>query len=328
MHVLVAGAAARLGVALGSALVHRGHSVTVADRFEDLDARRAAAWFEEEGGGGTCLRLAGTSLERTLRCGLTRAHAVVLVGDPRDAAFDLELTIAAADAAVSLSRAIPLLRLTALEGTAGAASTPIVVHRGRARLRDLPLGIPVERTAAVLPEPDVALRLMAAMRDQRSVVLRAAECLARGRFQFETWDTASLAMLSTLAESGTSEMAAETTVDLLDGRLLSAAVERCVHRADSLDGRILHLTGGPGCRLELRRILAHQSLLVEPSPAVPFEAGAVAPAPPKALLLDDGPSRRELGFSDLTWAPRAIAEFHRFAAQRIRELSFPTPRFA
>ena len=43
MRLLVAGSAARLGIALATALHDRGHIVLLADRFEEIESRRASA---------------------------------------------------------------------------------------------------------------------------------------------------------------------------------------------------------------------------------------------------------------------------------------------
>jgi nucleoside-diphosphate-sugar epimerase len=326
MHVLVAGAAARLGAALGSAVAERGHEVAVADRAVELDTRHAAGWFLRSNSRGEFLDLRSDALLTQLKPALARADAIVIAANPRDVDFDLDLTIAIAEGIVSLSRGTPIIRLT----TAGGAGETVSLSRGRARLRDFPLGLPVERTLASLGEADRALRLISTMRDHRCVLVRPAECIAPGRFAFETTDAASLALLSRVLAAPTIDAAPRTSVDLVDARLLAAAVEKCAGQAEALDGQVLHLTGGPACRLDLRQVLEIQAPLLGGAAAA-WSDGGFEPrpsSPAAAHLLDDGSSRRSLRFSDLTWAPRAIAAFQGFAAAHAPEFSIPSLRYA
>lgn len=335
MRLLVAGSAARLGVALATALHDRGHVVHVADRFHDAESRLAAEIWNRWHPDSSAFALEGPPLAE-LRPVVARQDALVIVGDPEDSGFDVDLTLAIADAAVALPRALPIVRLTALAADAGVEREAVRVVRGRAELRDFPDGIPIERTASALDEADRALRLVATMRDHACVLLRASECLAPGRIRFAAGELANAAALARALDLPSNPTAPETTLDLLDGATLATAVERAAQRAALLSGSILHVTGGGGARLAMRDVEHHLDLLHSPEPPLGAPEGAFAdramlgaPEPAaRAHLLDDAASRDALGLAEVTWAPRALERFHRFAASHALELAPDTPLFA
>jgi hypothetical protein len=274
--------------------------------------------------GSPALELGAGNLLLQVKDSAAAADAVVLVGNPRDESLDLDVSLAIADALASMARAIPMVRLTAVAGDAGTESEPIAVVRGRAMLRDLPEGIPIERTADALGEADRAIRLAATMRDQHCVLLRSAECVAPGRLEVLPDELASSAIHDSICGVASAH-APESATDLIDAASLASALERIVAKERRLGGSILHITGGPACRLSVREIQQQQNASArEPSPE---RTHSWESPRPRAHLLDDASSRRELAFSELAWAPRVLDRFRHFAMKHMSEIRFHSAEF-
>ncbi len=255
MRFLVAGPAARCGVALGSALMRHGHAVVLADRFDlGEDAARArAAWKRRP-----AVTLDPCRPGRALREVMGSIDAAIVTGDPIDEEFDVELSLAVADAAMEAERHPAIVRLTALAPGAGVEDEPVVVRDGRSALRDLPSGIPETRTVRALAEPDRSLRLATAMRDEWCVVLRAPELLDPARLRVDPIDLASRTLLACAGEAARlPAVGLATTVDVVDGDGLARAVARAARRAFTLSGHVLHVSTGEPGRIALGEILEH-----------------------------------------------------------------------
>jgi hypothetical protein len=253
MRIWLAGSAPRMGRALGDALARRGHVVVLV--------------------GGDC-------------------DGVVICGDARDEAADMEQTLAAVDAVAGSKRHPPIVRVSTLGGDAGAESEPVVLRAGRAQLRDLPRGIPESRTASALLPPDLALLEACAARELAGVILRTAELLSPLRTSFDPADVVSRTIRAAKAAA---PLDPRSTLEVLDADTLAQALEAIVAAAESVAGEALHAGGGPGSRISFGELLE----------AIGLELSS-SPAPLRVHALDDDRTRRRLAFSAGTDALAAI----------------------
>lgn len=329
MRFLIAGSLPFLGAALGDALLSRGHSVLVVDGKGGRAHAPARAWLHSRHRGEIVVMEEGVPSLAAMESMLNGVDALVRIGDPRDVATDLELSLAWADACARGGRSIPMLRILALGADDGLDGEFVVLRNGRATSRDLPLGIPEERTLAALGETDLALRLLAISLDRKIVLLRLAEPLMQGRFEFDARDIMShciLQFVHGVPEAGAPLHHPHSVAGVVDGPTVAIALEQAALRAGSLAGAVLHVGGGPQSVI---RVDAVVDLLQT------VRAGDVRPAaapwdeasPLSAQVLDDAMSRREMrGFVN-TSAGHAVLRFYQFA-QRHRPAGIRPPAVA
>lgn len=325
MRLLLTGGLSRAGIALALSWSRRGHVVTVAERAERLDAGAVRTLWRRR----PLLEL-GSAPAEALRKAAAHADALVLIGDSQESAWDVDLTLAALDAAGTGLHPMPIIRLADLPARAGAEDESTHVRQGLASYRDLPHGIPEERTLQALDEADRAFRIATTIRDAPAVLLRSAEILDPSLLEGGIHGVAQR-WIYDLADDPQSSSAlhGDTTFDLVSAELVCEAIEHAAHRAARLRGRCYHICGGTRARASAQNLAETLAgALVGDRPPAPRFLGSV----PAAHVLDDARSRAALEIHSTLDAPslveRVFRSLRRAKAMPSSRASMPFPATA